>query len=235
MEMTRVWLRVVGVVLTALMLSAQAAWSGTLTVTNGLVAWLKADALTGLTNGQAVAKWMDSSPAGHDAVQSDTAKQPVCIRDGQNGLPVVRFDGDRAGSGTQADNLSLTSRALANLSFFMVIKPVNGLNTYALTFGSDHRGLVYGFESNLTKWDWFEDRFVPLTDVSSGQFQIVSCTEASALCDMLWFVGSDIGSTAPFAGEMAELLVYDRALSVAERRAVNDYLVKKWDVPPVQE
>ncbi|MBU4366069.1 MAG: hypothetical protein KKF10_02945 [Verrucomicrobia bacterium] len=34
-----------------------------------------------------------------------------------------------------------------------------------------------------------------------------------------------------FAGEMAELLVYDRALGEVERRAVEDYLGAKWGIP----
>src|SRR5437016_1887288 len=66
----------------------------TLTVTNGLQLWLKADA--GITTNAAggVTKWGDQTPNKNDAAQSDDTAAPLLVPNAQNGKPVVRFDGD---------------------------------------------------------------------------------------------------------------------------------------------
>ena len=65
----------------------------TLTVTDGLQFWLKADA--GVTaSGGKVSAWKDQSGKGNDALQSDVDLQPTLVSDGGNGKPAVRFDGD---------------------------------------------------------------------------------------------------------------------------------------------
>ena len=48
-----------------------------LNVQNGLQLWLKADAITGLSDNDPVSVWPDSSPNGNDAVQSNVADQPL--------------------------------------------------------------------------------------------------------------------------------------------------------------
>src|SRR5262245_20271840 len=54
--------------------------------------WLKADAITGLTNGDPVAEWPDSSGNDRDAAQSTPGARPVYVSEEQNSLPVVHFD-----------------------------------------------------------------------------------------------------------------------------------------------
>ena len=56
------------------------------------VTWLKADALTGLTNGAPVANWPDSTGNGFAATQSNPSRRPIYVTNVINGLPVVRFD-----------------------------------------------------------------------------------------------------------------------------------------------
>jgi hypothetical protein len=60
---------------------------------NNLLAWYKADAITGLADGDAVASWVDSTGNGHTAAQSTAGKKPVYKTSIINSLPVVRFDG----------------------------------------------------------------------------------------------------------------------------------------------
>jgi hypothetical protein len=59
---------------------------------SALVAWLKADAITGLANGATVSVWADSSGNGNDAMQPLNANQPAYVTGAMNGLPVVRFN-----------------------------------------------------------------------------------------------------------------------------------------------
>jgi len=60
---------------------------------SALKLWLKADAITGISSGNPVATWSDSSGAGNNATQTTGANQPLYISNVLGGLPVVRFDG----------------------------------------------------------------------------------------------------------------------------------------------
>jgi predicted alpha-1,6-mannanase (GH76 family) len=60
--------------------------------TSPLAVWLKADALTNLNNGAAVAVWPDMTGNGYNAIQPLSARQPTYVTGAMNGLPVVRFN-----------------------------------------------------------------------------------------------------------------------------------------------
>lgn len=57
-----------------------------------LAVWFKADAITGLFSGAAVADWPDLSGNTNDATQSVASQEPVYVIGAMNGLPVVRFN-----------------------------------------------------------------------------------------------------------------------------------------------
>jgi hypothetical protein len=57
-----------------------------------MAAWFRTDALTNLSNGARVAIWPDASGAGFDAVQALVANQPTFMTGVINGQPVVRFN-----------------------------------------------------------------------------------------------------------------------------------------------
>jgi predicted alpha-1,6-mannanase (GH76 family) len=59
---------------------------------SALVAWFRADAITGLTNGAGVSFWADSSGNGDYALQPLGASQPTYVSAAMNGLPAVRFN-----------------------------------------------------------------------------------------------------------------------------------------------
>jgi hypothetical protein len=68
-----------------------------------LIAWYKADAISGLSNNDPVSTWSDSSTSGWDATAS-SGDRPTYITNAQNSLPIVRFSG--------SNHLSLGSRDL---------------------------------------------------------------------------------------------------------------------------
>jgi hypothetical protein len=87
--------------------------------TDGLQLWLKADAGATL-NGSTVSSWADQSGNGNDAIQLDAPRQPLLVRDGLHGLPVLRFDGTD-------DRLVLKGRSvMSQLSLFIVLKIDSG-------------------------------------------------------------------------------------------------------------
>src|SRR5687768_11145672 len=59
----------------------------------GLKLWLKADAITGLADGDPVTTWADSSGEGNDFTQGTAGNKPIYKTSILFGLPVVRFDG----------------------------------------------------------------------------------------------------------------------------------------------
>src|SRR5215217_4469118 len=60
---------------------------------SGLQLWLKADAITGLSDTNAVSQWDDSSGQANHATQPSGLVQPIYRTNIVNSLPVVRFDG----------------------------------------------------------------------------------------------------------------------------------------------
>ncbi len=65
--------------------------SGTPTDYTGLVAWHKADAIVGLSDGQDITSWPDSGANGYNATQHGTNGLPTYKTNVKNGLPVARF------------------------------------------------------------------------------------------------------------------------------------------------
>jgi hypothetical protein len=57
-----------------------------------LQAWFRADGITGLSNGAAVAVWPDATGNGYTATQNTVGLQPTFVTGAINGLPVVRFN-----------------------------------------------------------------------------------------------------------------------------------------------
>jgi len=60
--------------------------------TLSLMAWFKADAISGLADGSPLALWPDSTGNGFNAIQPISTNEPTYIASGVNGLPVVRFN-----------------------------------------------------------------------------------------------------------------------------------------------
>jgi hypothetical protein len=57
-----------------------------------LAVWFRADAITGIANGAALAAWPDASGNGFGATQTIPGQQPIYVTGAMNGLPVVRFN-----------------------------------------------------------------------------------------------------------------------------------------------
>ena len=76
-----------------------------------LSVWLKADAITSLSDGDPVSTWTDSSNNSVNATQSTTSKKPTYRTGVVNGQPAVRFDG--VDDFMSTDNVTLNSHFTA--------------------------------------------------------------------------------------------------------------------------
>src|SRR5262249_16288516 len=88
-----------------------------------LQVWLKADALSRLTNGAAVASWPDSTGNGYQATQNTPSRRPTFITAVINGLPVVRFNT------TNSTYLAFARPVQDDFTIFCVYRSSQGIGT----------------------------------------------------------------------------------------------------------
>lgn len=207
----------------------------------GCVLWLRADGITGLSDGDPVTTWADESGEGNDATQATTAKKPSYETGVLNGKPVVRFDG-------VDDELSGISVAKSGAySLFVVAKKVGAITGGLLdfnrsdNFGSyfesagkfalNHRNTEAIYTPNVPetwwllsgKWDGAEIQ--ARVNGSNGS----AVTMASVLTDdpMTGRLGR-LHDGYYLNGDIAEVLLYNSALNGANVSSVEGYLEDKY-------
>ena len=110
--------------------------------------WLKADTITGLSDGDPVSEWDDSSGNGHDV---SAGSAPTYRYNELNGLPTVRFSGNRLDTNT----LQLQSDITA---FFLIENwpQSSGSSIHKPVLAADngpYTGTVNGYGFNLNRGD----------------------------------------------------------------------------------
>ncbi|MGA2444865.1 MAG: hypothetical protein ABSG50_05465 [Opitutaceae bacterium] len=191
-----------------------------------------------------VARWADQSGCGNDAVQPEADQQPQIIANQVNGLPVVHFIQDHR---TLLNLPDVMAGATAGEAFAVLRKtsiPIVGL----WAFGSD-MGSRYPENGNWI-WDSFaatamRNEGAPPIDLTSFHlynvggdakvwFQIFNGTsfarETSNTAKFRKDPALGDGQGSYFDGDMAEVLIYDHVLTDAERKAVTDYLMGKYQL-----
>ena len=225
-----------------------------------LVTWYRADALTNLSSGAAVATWPDLSGMGYNATQGTVAKRPTYLTNAVNGFPAVRFNA-------------------ANSTTLQLSRPVQDDFTLALVFSSTQgsgsgsgfwagAGLVSG-EVGGTANDFGSCLFangqicagtgnpdvalLSNTNFNDGKLHVLCLTrcksagEATLAVDGL-AVGTILGGTASLtapttltlggisasggflSGDLVELLVYSNALSTAQQQSLQSALGAKYSI-----
>ena len=211
---------------------------------SGLYLWLKADAITGLSNNDPVGTWIDSSAAGDDATQATSAEKPTYKTNTLNGLPVVSFDG-----GDALD--SPASAAQKPFSHFAVVR-VTDFDNYRQIMNASGAGI--NWRANITTGYPNLDKqgSVNIGTASSGPsantWAIWTITYSGS-GDWVWYldgssvgsgtadvtfnastirIGADPGYSYPFLGDLAEILCYDTVLSTGDRGDVTAHLQSKY-------
>jgi hypothetical protein len=219
-----------------------------------LAGWYKADAITGLTNGAAVATWPDSSSNNLTGTQGNVAARPAYQASMVNGKPVVRFDGvnDLIESGMSASP--------ANSTTFAVLRPTSTSGAFTIRgsfSGSSTGGLQYRVNNGkqlLIKQFVAQIGSPSATTLSTTNFSVVAVTLATGasgsyafylngtadgsgsttetlVAGMTTLIGMGQGGTnEPFSGDIAELICYSSVLSAADRNSVTAYLGTKYGI-----
>lgn len=204
----------------------------------GLVLWLKADAITGLADGDSVVTWPDSSGNGNDMSSLDAGRRPVYKTAVLNGLPVVRFD---------ATNDQESGAASASLPFTAFI-----VYSYRSTTSAARRALTGSTNWLLGPYNnshqMFNGAFMGSPpSVTQNVFVLSEALQASGAADFYInaaFVNSNTNNNAPgtihlaasgftsepLDGDVAEVIVYNTKLGSTDRQNVETYINAKWAV-----
>lgn len=239
-------------VLTAAALYLCAAAAAQAPTPQGLLLWLKADGITGLQSGAAVASWPDGSGHNRTATQADAGSRPAWVPDGLNGKPTVRFAGKQWLD--TPEDLALPHTH----SMFVIARAQAGdENGVFLWFESgDRAGPAcgagrFGTSFRLRNYPGIQDRSTSnapaVFSVVAGDTEVagyVNGVDDQFTVKNKWTgdfeggaklggfrLGKHGGSMPQFlTGGIGEVLVYDRALSRGERQSVEQYLGRKWGV-----
>ena len=224
----------------------------------GLVAWFKADALSGLNPGDPVAVWPDQSGLDNHAVQDVETSMPLYGEQFINDLPAISFNGSSHQFNLPRDAFSGMA-SLENFTFFALANwtgkttsgiwgtgPSNSTSGnlhFEINSGGGIRLRVAGMDSiqvsNAVTPGWhlfgagqFTNDDEPVSRVFLNG-QIIGTrfedTGNSTLAEYGgFFLGNSHNSERNFGGEIAEVILFHRSLEPGERRGVEDYLNAKY-------
>lgn len=189
-----------------------------LSVREGLLFWLKADALTDAKDSSSVAVIPDAAGRNNHAKQPVTGSQPLYIAGALNGKPALRFDGtdDHFFLG------SLGGDSVATTIFMVWAKPLAGGGPYQRVYSSSGTDIDYLSHGAV---------FIPQTSnegVGAAPAQI--SIDAKSVTDLRNFYIGRLNASPEqfFFGDLAELIVYSRTLSDQEQQSVKTYLQQKY-------
>jgi hypothetical protein len=218
----------------------------------GLALWLDAsDASTlfqasnGTTPAAAdtdpIGYWGDKSGNGRNATQGTAGKRPILKTAIKNGRNAIRFDGIAHQLAHTLDTASSAYTVLA------VVGGGSGTNYRALFSSTGGAFIASYFLTNTPKWGVYANAEVASSYSLVGVWSVISVAarnfndidlgtngviETKATGAGWYGNGSFVGSGELndqfYDGDIAELLVYTGALSIANRASVTAYLNGKW-------
>jgi Bacterial TSP3 repeat len=204
---------------------------------NGMRLWLKADCAT-----NPVADWLDQSGGNNNAVQSSGGSQPALAANALNGRPVVHFNG-----GQYLALPDLMNGASAGEIFMVVKSATDGGYRRMMRFGTSGYGSAYPWVDGKVYEDFGSSvqYFLGNPSQSINQYRLYNVSSKTndwvarfdGLEEHRETSNTVAFSTNPligrsnnenFAGDMAEIIIYDHVLTPSERDRVQNYLAAKY-------
>lgn len=217
----------------------------------GLVLWLEASQLT--ASGGRIPRWNDASDAGYSARPKQKSEQPELLPQALGGKSVVRF---RGGQRLEIPRTSQALNLGSEYTFVYVARGVagtllakgSGAKAGQFSLHSDSCLLTNGelnadggrlaatdddptafrvrsIVADGTALNWFLDG-TTAGSYSGGCYAIEN--SSVVWLGSPWFRAGQEDRGEYFVGDLAELVIYDRALPPEEREGVEAYLREKW-------
>ncbi|KPA18019.1 Pentaxin, partial [Candidatus Magnetomorum sp. HK-1] len=220
--------------------------------------WLKADSLTGLSNGDAISIWSDHSGYNQHALQFTTANQPQFQYSQLNGKPSLSFSGYPDGTGgadydyLNAGQIDLSSGK--KLSIFIVARLDNSspaADQYFVGRRNGSNGYRFGnqyFQNNRQCCTEYQsDKNQPLdftifnmvADDSQAIVKWNGSQQGTALAlsgdnfdELEEFIigGSETNGAYSLDGSIAEIIIYDESLNQVKQNIIDNYLSAKYAI-----
>lgn len=218
-------------------------------ISNGMVLHLDAGTVSGVSDGAAlIAGWQDISASGAVA---NSPVPPVYLADGGGGYPAVRFNGvdqhleANVSTGNQVSVFIVFAHQRAtSLTDYrdILITGAGGGNNLSLASSRssvtapDYPSFDALSAAGLDFQTWVNGHNT--ADVSGdlfrGRYTIGSAVYTSAPSETILRIGAEsTGGSNAGQNDIRELIVYDRALTEAERLEVQSYLAKKYKISAV--
>ena len=220
--------------------------------TNNLILWLQANAIIGLTNNGSVSNWPDSSGWTNNATQTSLNQKPFYVTNALNRLPVVQFRGLQflnipsfPTSLKQAEGIVVVQATSLptgnNYQTLWVFGNYNNISAERYPFGDG--SILENFASGtghqlgippqpLTQYNVYEICSQSNNwEAWMNQMPLFQTTNNSVVINNYQNNGPTLGNNYypnSFNGNIAEVLVFNRGLSSAERNTVNVYLDTKY-------
>jgi len=218
-----------------------------------LLLWLDASSIAGLSDGDAVGTWSDLSGNGYHATEADAAR-PTYKTNVLNGKPVVRFDG--ANNFMQLLTSNAMPLNDNTVTIFVVYQTTSAARQ--MLFASSNGGslcleiLTLSGERTVSTPGVYVARTATITHVADTDPQLLTYRRSgdgagthsfytNGMLEPLTLDGAGAFSTTavkqlgrraagtlPFAGDMAEIIIYGSSLSDTDRRTVESYLCSKY-------
>lgn len=233
-------------------------WYPTTPLSGNLPAlWIKADAITGLADGDAVGTWIDSSAAGNTLTQGTAARKPTYRTSILNGKPIVRFV---SASNHYLSKTPHTISPTAPATVFIVanradasITVEGAIVTWVTGSGKGYtlrnKGLYYSprFTINgvahldgrvpfispnkftISAWRWDTSHVIHF--YTNGRNDGYTAGGADTNAGAAEFcIGSTSNVADAYGGDIAEIIIYNADLSDIDRNKVEKYLSIKYNL-----
>ena len=227
---------------------------------SGMQLWLRADKITGLSDGDSVTTWLDESGQSNDVTQATAANKPTWQTNEINGLAVVRFDGTddhlvqasdilsadyddwtiivvytNVADEFQARTIFSRSRIDAGTSRLQVYLETNGkpgFDVYTPSGGSFLSATVTDDLGDHAVF-WARTGTTRHIYVDSGSVEEETSAEAyTGGAPTQTNIGLDVrdANYSPFTGDIAEIGVYDSELTSGNWSDWKTYLNGRFDM-----
>jgi len=208
--------------------------------------WLRADAGVQSTSSK-VYQWDDQSGNGKHATMTVDARKPTLVSGALNGLPVIRFGGAQSlnllnpASPTAFTVFIVGKNSKATETFSMILGPGGSFPNNQLRWENGSQALFVGTGNNLP--------VITSTIGNTRVYHVLSARYDGSVLKVYrngnplsshsfttsgpWTL-SNVGawySTYFMTGDLAEVLIYSRALTETERSQTNTYLGTKYGLP----